>query len=158
MRPRGLLRAAASAILAATLLGSALPAPGLAAPEPRADPANAAQVAIGRTVYAERCAACHGAHLEGQPDWRVRKPDGKLPAPPHDIHGHTWHHPDEELFRIVKDGVAALAPPGYKTDMAGFGGTLSDNEIWAVLAYIKSTWPPEFQAYQRRLSEGAKAR
>jgi hypothetical protein len=27
-----------------------------------------------------------------------RKPDGKLPAPPHDASGHTWHHADAQLF------------------------------------------------------------
>jgi mono/diheme cytochrome c family protein len=50
-----------------------------------ADPNDAAQVARGRQVYAANCAICHGDHLEGQPDWRIREPDGKLPAPPPDI-------------------------------------------------------------------------
>ena len=64
----------------------------------RADPNDAAQVAEGRAVYAAQCASCHGANLEGQPDWRVRLPNGRLPAPPHDASGHTWHHPDKALF------------------------------------------------------------
>jgi mono/diheme cytochrome c family protein len=32
--------------------------------------------ALGRQVYATHCAACHGAKLEGQPDWRQRDAQG----------------------------------------------------------------------------------
>jgi mono/diheme cytochrome c family protein len=123
---------------------------------PKADPDNPVQVARGRQVYARYCASCHGDHLQGQPDWRHRRPDGRNPAPPHDYHGHTWRHPDAELFGMVKRGFAAYAPPGYKTDMIGFGDVLSDADIWAVLAFIKSDWPPEFQAYQAKLGQGPK--
>lgn len=35
------------------------------------------------------------------------------------------------------------APAGYESDMPAFGGILSDDEIRAVLAFIKSTWPEE---------------
>jgi mono/diheme cytochrome c family protein len=114
----------------------------------RADPADAAQVALGKAVYTERCASCHGVNLEGQPDWQSRKPDGRMPAPPHDATGHTWHHPDDVLFGITKQGIAAYAPPGYESDMPAFAGVLSDQQIWAVLAYIKSTWPPEVRERQ----------
>lgn len=47
------------------------------------------RIALGKTVYDASCASCHGAKLEGQPDWRNRRPDGRLPAPPHDASGHT---------------------------------------------------------------------
>jgi mono/diheme cytochrome c family protein len=30
---------------------------------------------------------------------------------------------------------------------------VSDDRIWAVLAYIKSTWPPEIRAQQERRTE-----
>jgi mono/diheme cytochrome c family protein len=113
-------------------------------PRPQADPANAVQVDAGRTVYTKHCANCHGARLEGQPDWRQRMPNGRLPAPPHDDSGHTWHHSDEMLFGITKNGlVPDYAPPDYQSDMPAFGGRLSDNDIWAVLAFIKSRWSPE---------------
>ncbi|ODT14989.1 MAG: cytochrome C [Kaistia sp. SCN 65-12] len=102
---------------------------------------------MGRQLYTERCASCHGANLEGQPDWMKRKPDGKLPAPPHDATGHTWHHSDRQLFQIVKDGLAAIVPV-YETDMPAFGGLMTDDEITAVLDYIKSTWPERQQAIQ----------
>jgi mono/diheme cytochrome c family protein len=122
----------------------------------RADPNDAAQVAQGRAVYAAQCASCHGANLEGQPDWRMRLPNGRLPAPPHDASGHTWHHPDKVLFEITRDGIAAHAPKGYESDMPAFGPKLSDIEIWAVLAYIKSRWPAEIRERQARLSQQAR--
>jgi len=120
----------------------------IARPPAGADPDDAAQVALGRQVYARECASCHGVNLEGQPDWRNRRPDGKLPAPPHDAEGHTWHHSDDQLFALTKQGIAAFAPPGYRSDMPAYGGKLSDAEIWAVLAYIKSRWPRDIRERQ----------
>lgn len=109
---------------------------------PRIDATDAKQVGVGASVYVKHCAACHGATLEGQPNWRRRLPNGRLPAPPHDANGHTWHHPDELLFGITKNGlVPPYAPADYASDMPAFGGVLSDDEIRAVLAYIQSRWP-----------------
>ncbi len=110
--------------------------------DPRADPRNAVVVAAGAKVYASHCAACHGAKLEGQPDWRNRLPNGRLPAPPHDESGHTWHHPDDVLFGITRHGLVPgqYAPQDYQSDMPAFAGKISDDEIWAALAYIKTYW------------------
>ena len=94
----------------------------------------------GKQIYVQHCASCHGLKLEGAPDWRKPLANGRMPAPPHDDNGHTWHHPDEVLFGITKNGIAAYAPPGYQSDMPAFAGKLSDDQIWAVLAYIKSHW------------------
>ncbi|WP_298835428.1 cytochrome c [uncultured Piscinibacter sp.] len=100
--------------------------------------------ARGAVIYRQQCASCHGEALEGQPNWRTRGADGLLPAPPHDASGHTWHHPDELLIRITRDGVAAVVgDPGYKTSMPVYRDVLSDQEIVAVLSWIKSQWPPE---------------
>lgn len=111
---------------------------------PGAEPKNPARVKEGAALYARHCASCHGEQLQGQPDWRRRLPNGRLPAPPHDQGGHTWHHPDAMLFSIVKHGmVPPIAPEGYQSDMPAFGGKLSDREIWAVLSYIESAWPEE---------------
>ena len=97
-------------------------------------------LALGQKIYAQHCAACHGAKLEGQGDWRKPLPTGRMPAPPHDDSGHTWHHPDEVLFGITKHGlVAPYAPPGYQSDMPAFGGTLSDGEIRKLRAEMLST-------------------
>src|SRR5712691_2856101 len=112
--------------------------------ESRIDVRDPAQVSRGRVVYEQRCAVCHGQRLEGQPNWRARLPNGRLPAPPHDDTGHSWHHPDEVLFAIVKNGlVPPYAPAGYESDMFAFGQVLSDEDILAVLAYIESHWSGE---------------
>jgi mono/diheme cytochrome c family protein len=102
----------------------------------------------GHLLYLAHCASCHGANLEGQPHWKVRRDDGRLPAPPHDASGHTWHHSDDALFRITKEGLAAVVP-GYETDMPAFGETLTDDEIRAVLEFIKSKWPERERQYQQ---------
>lgn len=100
-----------------------------------------AQIALGQKIYVQHCAACHGMKLEGQPNWQQRLPNGRMPAPPHDESGHTWHHTDDVLFGITKHGlVPPYAPRGYESDMPAFAGTLSDDEIRAVLAYIESHW------------------
>jgi peptide/nickel transport system substrate-binding protein len=127
------------------------PAPSDAQPR-HADPSNAEQVALGQQVYESFCAGCHGANLEGQPDWQKRLPMGNFPAPPHDETGHTWHHPDQWLFDIVKDGGQRFAPPRYRSAMPAYRDMLSDEEIWAVLAFIKSHWPPSIRAEQARLT------
>ncbi len=112
------------------------------------------RIALGKTVYDASCASCHGAKLEGQPDWRNRRPDGRLPAPPHDASGHTWHHPDAQLLAIIRLGTAAVVGDGYESDMPGFADVLTDAESVAVLDYIKSTWPQREAEYQRQLSGG----
>jgi len=120
----------------------------LKAPAPAPGHSNAK----GAALYAEHCAACHGANLEGQPNWRTRLPNGRLPAPPHDETGHTWHHPDDLLFAITKRGTTAMTTPDYKSDMRGFGDTLSDTQIWAVLDFIKSRWPEEIRQRQATIT------
>jgi mono/diheme cytochrome c family protein len=126
----------------------------------QADRPSPEQLAQGRRIYTAHCAACHGTNLEGEPDWREKKPSGRMPAPPHDDSGHTWHHPDAVLFGITKEGLVpgVYAPPGYQSDMPGFGGTLSDEEIRAVLAYIASRWSERARAHQARITREAASR
>jgi S-disulfanyl-L-cysteine oxidoreductase SoxD len=116
-----------------------------------ADPDDATLVARGKASYAQHCASCHGADLEGQPNWRQPLPNGRWPAAPHDAGGHTWHHSDEVLFRVTKFGMGALVHD-RDSDMPAFDGVLGDADIWAVLSYIESTWPPDIRARQQRLN------
>lgn len=120
------------------------------AEQSEADANDAAQVAAGEAIYQANCAECHGSALEGQPDWQSRLPDGTMPAPPHDDTGHTWHHPDQLLFDYTKLGGAAVVQAPFKSAMPGFGESLADEEIWAVLAFIKSRWSPETREVQER--------
>lgn len=125
---------------------------------PGIDRQDKALVVAGQRIYGAYCGSCHGANLEGQPNWRERLANGRLPAPPHDASGHTWHHPDAVLFGIVKEGLVPgkYAPPQYESDMPGFGGSLSDEEIRSVLAYIKSTWPERELRYQRQMDSSSR--
>lgn len=113
------------------------------------DSSNKTWVQRGHELYQSHCSACHGQNGEGQPNWRVRKADERLPAPPMDGSGHTWHHDDKLLFSIVKYGMKPpYAPEGYKSDMSAWGEVLSDQDIWSVLSYIKSRWPEKQQRHQ----------
>jgi mono/diheme cytochrome c family protein len=139
----GTIVIAVAVVLTVVVVGLFLTDPfGARVPALALRPGDARIVAQGERIYTERCASCHGARLEGQPNWRTRGPDGLLPAPPHDASGHTWHHPDELLFRITKFGVAKAANlTDYKSAMPVYEGVLSDEEIVAVLSWIKSRWP-----------------
>lgn len=116
---------------------------------------TAAELTRGQELYAANCASCHGADGAGQADWRTRRADGRLPAPPLNGDGHTWHHPDRQLIAIITHGVEAFAPAGYRSDMAGFGDRLSADEIRQILAYLKSTWPSDKLARQQAITERA---
>ncbi|OGA43954.1 MAG: hypothetical protein A3G25_08450 [Betaproteobacteria bacterium RIFCSPLOWO2_12_FULL_63_13] len=144
----GLLAAAFAFLIGAITIAS------LSEQKSSADPDDSQQVVRGKSVYARYCAACHGVRLEGQANWKERLPSGRLPAPPHDASGHTWHHPDPVLFGMTKHGIVPgkYAPPMYQSDMPPFSGMLADEEIWAVLAYIKSSWPQEIRKTQHEIT------
>lgn len=111
------------------------------------EPVTAEEIALGQDLYAANCASCHGDNLEGQADWMRRLDNGRMPAPPHDETGHTWHHADRQLFIITRLGVGGVVP-GYDSDMPAFKDVLTDEQIRTVLAFIKSTWPERQRAFQ----------
>lgn len=119
-------------------------------PTTRADPQSLPQVARGETLYAQHCSSCHGSNLEGQAGWNRRQVKGRFLAPPHDESGHTWHHPDTWLFDTSKHGESAPATDGSGSAMPAFRDKLVDDDIWAVLAFIKSRWPAEIRDRQAR--------
>lgn len=138
---------------------AAMPLSALANTELPSQPAIVDLVA-GAQIYEDNCAACHGDKLEGQPNWRVENEDGILPAPPHDEGGHTWHHGDALLFEYTKTGgKITLGKRGitdFKSGMPAFGEILSDQDIWDVLAFIKSTWSERVQELQAGRTEAEK--
>jgi mono/diheme cytochrome c family protein len=150
------------AALAAAVIGAGLLVyfydPSGVSPAGALTPDDPEIVRWGADVYAARCAACHGVRLEGQPDWRKRGADDRLPAPPHDASGHTWHHPDEMLIAITKHGTGAVVSGTYEGNMPAFAGVLSDADIRAVLSFIKSTWPADIRSYQDKINDQARAR
>lgn len=155
MNARVILAAAAGVVAAVAVAALARddepqPADGLSF---LGEPVTPEQLVLGQEVYATNCASCHGAELEGQPDWKRRLDTGRMPAPPHNETGHTWHHADRALFTITKLGLETIVP-GYESDMPAFGDVLSDAEIAAALAYIKSTWPERERGFQAEVTAG----
>ena len=111
----------------------------------------------GEENYQAHCASCHGVDLEGQPNWRTMKADGSLPAPPHDETGHTWHHPDTYLFLMTKYGIEKMIGKTYPNNMPAYEDELSDDEIIAVLSFIKSTWPNTVKRQHDQINARANA-
>ncbi len=106
-------------------------------------PYDPAVVSRGQELFAANCATCHGAGGEGQPNWHITKADGTLPPPPLNGDGHTWHHGDGLLYRVVSKGGQEFEDPrfgSFKSAMPAFGDRLSHDEIVAVLTYVKSLW------------------
>jgi len=120
-----------------------------------ADSANAddpALVGLGHRLYEQHCAYCHGADLGGQPDWDGAYPDGNRPALPLDGRGPIARLSDRDLFDITRFGGQPFSPSSYRNRMPGYEGKLTEPEIWAVLAYIKSRWSPETLERQRQIT------
>ena len=119
------------------------------------DAGSSSAVSQGREVYVNFCAACHGPNGEGQrPDAPLRRDEtGRYPAPPHDDTGHTWHHDDDLLIQIIKEG--GMGGENFY-EMPAFADQLSDEDILAVLAYIKTLWTDEQRANQQRITDAVR--
>ncbi|MBC8335917.1 MAG: c-type cytochrome [Anaerolineales bacterium] len=104
---------------------------------------DAGDLSQGREIYSQKCASCHGTELEGVSGWKISQPDGTLLPPPHDSGGHTWHHPDALLLKIISEG----GQP-ENGNMPSFAEILSDDEMHKVLTFIKSSWGAEEREFQ----------
>lgn len=119
---------------------------------PPGDPGDADQVSVGAALYDWNCARCHGDDLGGELAWvkaeaGVSEEDveaiaGKLSdvAPAHDDSGSTSRLSDPVLFKIIDEGPEKVL---NKTDsrMSGFHDRLAEEEIWSIIAFMKSHWP-----------------
>jgi len=105
---------------------------------------NADRVTQGKALYAQYCASCHGANLEGVANWKKALPDGSLPPPPHDSSGHTWHHSDALLLRIIADG----DDPAFNSKMPAFKGKLTVDQMRLILDFIKTRWDKDKRELQ----------
>ena len=114
---------------------------------------DAKQVARGGEVYKVHCAVCHGANTEGAPNWSEKGPDGKFPPPPLDASGHGWHHPKNALVQTIKEGTIKLGG-----GMPAWKGTLTDDDIEAVIAWIQSRWPAEIYENWKQMDERLRGR
>ena len=92
----------------------------------------AAQGPDGKVVYSTTCAACHQATGEGV--------EGTYPP----LAGSEWVNGDEaKVVRILLHGVTGpieVAGETFNGMMPAWGATLKDDDIAAVLTYVRSTW------------------
>jgi aldose sugar dehydrogenase len=91
------------------------------APVPAAPPAGRGGGRGNPTagLFTERCAGCHGAGIEG----------GRAPSLFDDVW--TRATDDEGLRKVIHDGVQG-------TEMVPFAATLNDQQIWQLVAYIRT--------------------
>ena len=113
-------------------------------------------VDLGKLVYKNNCASCHGVDLEGQERWRQPDADGYMLAPPHDESGHTWHHSDEYLFLMTQYGLEEIIGHEYPNNMPAYNNVLSDKEIVAALSCIKSTWSTRIRQQHDKINKMSK--
>lgn len=92
--------------------------------------------ARGASLYSENCLSCHG-------DQRAELVFGQ--PPPHNSDGHTWHHADGELKKWILNG--------KPFNMPAFKETLTEADIDAILAFLKTWWEPSQRKIQARISE-----
>lgn len=92
----------------------------------------------GATHYASLCASCHGARGDGQGPAAA----GLNPKPARHDDGTAMNDlSNDYLFKIIKEGGAAV---GKSPLMAPWGGTLSDAQIWDVVAFVRSLAEPAY--------------
>ncbi|WP_417530723.1 c-type cytochrome [Marinobacter lipolyticus] len=113
-------------------------------------PSEAAQ---GRQIYEQDCAACHGWQGEGAANWKMPDEKGEMPAPPHDETGHTWRHSDAMLFKMIAEGWRHPFNKSDRLTMPAFGESLTDQEIAAVIEYLKTLWTDKQREYQATESQ-----
>ena len=113
--------------------------------------ADIATLEQGRHLYNTYCTACHGINGEGQFPNTINNTDssGRYGAPPHNETGHTWNHPDTTLIQYIKNG--KWTNPDEYLPMPAFSN-LSDQEITAIISYIKTMWTDEQRDIQARNS------
>jgi copper transport protein len=91
-------------------------------------PADAASITRGRNVYLANCSNCHGSDGDGNGPTAA----GLLP-PPGPIGPAVRRTSENGLFYIVTNGVAS-------TSMPSFASTLSENDRWDLVNYLRSEY------------------
>ncbi|MBZ0299878.1 MAG: cytochrome c, partial [Anaerolineae bacterium] len=80
----------------------------------------------GRQVFERICAQCHGANGEGDAN--------ALRAPSLNASGEAWRHSQRRIRRIIENGGRVMPP---------LRDQLSEAEIEAVIAYLRTLWTSE---------------
>ena len=95
--------------------------------------------AKGDSLYQTYCASCHGAR--GAADGPVGQTLD--PKPTRHDDGATMNAlTNDYLFKVIQEGGAAV---GKSPLMAPWGGSLSDEQIWDVIAFVRSLADPPYE-------------
>ncbi len=97
----------------------------------------------GKTRYESLCGSCHG--MKGKGDGPA---GAALPVKPKDMTDGKRVNPlaDQYLFDIIKKGGTGM---GKSPLMPAWGGQLSDQDIWNVVAFIRSLAIPQYKAAEK---------
>ena len=117
----GVLGMIGAAALLAGVLGSEQ-----GVPERNPIPSTSESVAAGLSLYTTHCQSCHGTEGLGDGPASVG-----LNPPVADLVVHVPLHPDRALFDFIHDGIQGAAMPAL-------GETLSDDEIWHLVNYMRT--------------------
>lgn len=94
-------------------------------------PDNADTLADGKEAFGHYCVACHG--MDGQ-NTGVPFVGHMSPPPPSLASPRVQSYTDGQLKRILDYGISPSGMPGSK-------GTLSDDELWSIVRYLRHLPP-----------------
>jgi mono/diheme cytochrome c family protein len=111
-------------------IGQGSPLPKVTSNIPRTE--GRLLLSLGKTVYDQHCASCHGKNGEGMP-------------PNYPPLAHNQSIEMESAVNAIRMVLNGGYPPGTDANpkpygMPPFGQTLSDDEVAAVVTYIRVTW------------------
>ncbi len=93
---------------------------------------SGASIAIGRSLYTQNCAQCHGPSGRG---------DGPLAptlsVPPADFRAHVPYHSDRFFFQVISNGLGNFMPP--------FTGQLTEEQRWHLINFLKAEFGVDAQ-------------
>jgi mono/diheme cytochrome c family protein len=93
--------------------------------------ATPATIADGKEAFSHYCVACHG--MDGQ-NTGVPFVDHMSPPIPSLASDEVQHYTDGQLKWVIDNGIFPSGMPGSK-------GTLSDEEIWSIIVFLRHLPP-----------------
>ena len=114
--------------------------PQAEAPRPRADPPTPTQLKRGADIYAAQCAHCHGDDGQGRSRAYVPLAGNRT----------VQHDPPANLVQVVLGGAFPASTAGNPRPfgMPPFATELSDDDVAAVLSYVRNAWGNQAGAVQ----------